>query len=101
METLNPNICGLAGIFVDDACLQSVWEAAGDPSICNRLYLAGTRPTCRAWYERIGTTTGEATQDEKCNGLSPTTPAREADIVIAWKEQQSEWQKLQSLWHQP
>lgn len=48
--TLNPDVCRLLGIAVDDACLQSVYEAADDPAICDRLYLEGVRPTCRAYY---------------------------------------------------
>ena len=47
---LNPEICRLAGIAIDDACLQAVYQAAVDPSICERLYLRGVRPTCRAYY---------------------------------------------------
>jgi len=49
-EGLSPDVCRLLGIAVDDACLQSVYEAAGDPTICDRLYLEGVRPTCRAYY---------------------------------------------------
>jgi hypothetical protein len=50
VETLNPNVCRLAGIWVDDMRLQAVYEAAGDPAICDQLYLEGVRPTCRAYY---------------------------------------------------
>jgi hypothetical protein len=49
-EALNPEICRLLGIAVDDMCLQAVYEAADDPAICDRLYLEGIRPTCRAYY---------------------------------------------------
>ena len=49
-QALNPEICGLLGIAVDDMCLQAVYEAADDPAICERLYLEGIRPTCRAYY---------------------------------------------------
>jgi hypothetical protein len=50
VETLNPDICRLAGIWIDDMCLQAVYEAAGDPAICEQIYLEGVRPTCRAYY---------------------------------------------------
>ena len=45
-----PEICRLLNIYIDDWCLQVVYEAADDPAICDRLYLAGIRPTCRAYY---------------------------------------------------
>lgn len=48
--TLNPEVCRLLGIAVDDACLQSVYRAADDPAICDRLYLPGVIPTCKAYY---------------------------------------------------
>ena len=51
VETLNPDICRLAGIAIDDMCLQAVYEAADDPAICERIYLQGVRPNCRAYYE--------------------------------------------------
>ena len=47
---LNPDVCRLAGIAIDDACLQSVYEAAGGPAICNRIYLRGVVLNCWAWY---------------------------------------------------
>jgi Tol biopolymer transport system component len=50
VETLNPDVCRLAGIWIDDMCLQAVYEAAGDPAICEQIYLEGVRPTCRAYY---------------------------------------------------
>ena len=50
VESLSPDVCRLLGIGLDDACLQSVYEAADDPAICDRLYLEGVRPTCRAYY---------------------------------------------------
>jgi hypothetical protein len=53
---LNPDVCRLAGIYIDDACLQSVYEAAGDPAVCDRLYLEGVRPTCRAYYAALDPT---------------------------------------------
>ena len=52
VESLNPDVCRLAGIWIDDMCLQAVYEAAGDPAICEQLYLEGVRPTCRAYYQR-------------------------------------------------
>jgi hypothetical protein len=52
MESLNPDICRLAGIWIDDMCLQAVYEAADDPAICEQLYLEGVRPNCRAYYQR-------------------------------------------------
>jgi hypothetical protein len=52
VESLNPSVCRLAGIWIDDMCLQAVYEAADDPAICERLYLEGVRPTCRAYYQR-------------------------------------------------
>lgn len=50
VESLNPDLCRLAGKWIDDMCLQAVYEAAGDPAICEQLYLQGVRPTCRAYY---------------------------------------------------
>jgi len=52
VASLNPEVCRLASIWVDDACLQAVYQAADDPAICERLYLKGVRPTCRAYYQR-------------------------------------------------
>lgn len=57
---LNPEICRLAGIAIEDACLQAVYQAAVDPSICERLYLRGVRPTCRAYYADAAATGLEA-----------------------------------------
>lgn len=50
VTALNPEICRLAGIGIDDMCLQAVYEAADDPSICDRIYLRGAVPNCRAYY---------------------------------------------------
>jgi hypothetical protein len=50
VKTLNPDVCRLVGIWIDDMCLQAVYEAASDPAICQQLYLEGVRPTCRAYY---------------------------------------------------
>ena len=52
VAALNPDVCRLLGIAVDDACLQAVYEAADDPAICDRLYLPGVVPVCKAYYER-------------------------------------------------
>ena len=52
VESLNADVCRLAGIWIDDMCLQAVYEAADDPAICEQLYLEGVRPTCRAYYHR-------------------------------------------------
>jgi Tol biopolymer transport system component len=51
VTSLDPDLCRLAGIWIDDMCLQAVYEAAGDPAICEQIYLKGVRPTCRAYYE--------------------------------------------------
>ena len=50
IAALNPDVCRLLGIAVDDACLQFVYEAADDPAICERLYLPGIVPTCKAYF---------------------------------------------------
>lgn len=50
IEYENPNICALTSIFVDDVCLDEVWRAVGDPSICERIYLESVRPNCRAYF---------------------------------------------------
>jgi hypothetical protein len=52
VDSLNPDVCRLAGRWIDDMCLQAVYQAADDPTICDRLYLKGVRPTCRAYYRR-------------------------------------------------
>jgi hypothetical protein len=52
VTSLNPEVCRLADMWIDDACLQAVYQAADDPAICDRLYLKGVRPTCRAYYQR-------------------------------------------------
>jgi len=52
VASLNPDVCRLASVWVDDACLQSIYQAADDPAICDQLYLKGVRPTCRAYYQR-------------------------------------------------
>lgn len=67
VRALDPEICRLAGIAIDDACLersppvgQAIYQAANDPSICERLYLRGVRPACRAYYAAAATTGVEA-----------------------------------------
>lgn len=50
VESLNPDVCRLAGIAIDDLCLQAVYEAADDPAICERIYLRGVQPNCQAYY---------------------------------------------------
>jgi hypothetical protein len=58
VESLNPDVCRLVGVWIDDTfaslsagmCLQAVYQAADDPSICDQLYLEGVRPSCRAYY---------------------------------------------------
>jgi len=50
VASLNPEICRLVGIYIDDMCLQAVYEAADDPAICERIYLQGVVPNCRAYY---------------------------------------------------
>ncbi len=52
VAALNPDICRLAGIWIDDACLQAVYEAANDPAICDQIYLQGVVPNCRAYYAK-------------------------------------------------
>jgi len=47
---LSPNVCRLAGIALDGVCLQSVYETAGDPAICEQIYLRAVVPNCQAWY---------------------------------------------------
>lgn len=52
VASLNPDVCRLVSTWVDDMCLQTVYEAAGDPAICDRLYRPGVAQTCRAYYRR-------------------------------------------------
>lgn len=60
VETLNPDVCRLAGIAIDDMCLQAVYEAADDPAICERIYLQGVQPNCQAYYAARGAVPTEA-----------------------------------------
>ncbi|MGD2164485.1 MAG: hypothetical protein PVH50_03045 [Anaerolineae bacterium] len=52
VDTNNPDVCHLVGMWIDDMCLQSVYEAADHAAICDQLYLEEVRPTCRAYYRR-------------------------------------------------
>jgi len=52
IEKGNTNICALTGIFADDACLDEVWRALDDPSICEQIYLESVRPNCRETFDR-------------------------------------------------
>ncbi len=54
VASLNPDVCRLANKFIDDMCLQMVYEAADDPAICEQLYLESVRPNCEAFYARKG-----------------------------------------------
>lgn len=84
VEALSPEICRLAGIGVDDMCLQMVYEAAHDPTICDRIYLQGVVPNCRAYYARFTppiepSETPQATQTSiptatPSPSLTPTSP---------------------------
>jgi hypothetical protein len=53
IAALNPDICRLVGISIDDMCLQAVYKAVNDPSICDRIYLQGVVPNCRAYYAQF------------------------------------------------
>ena len=52
VTSLDPEVCRLASVWVDDACLQAVYQAADDPATCERLYRPGVAKTCRAYYQR-------------------------------------------------
>ena len=62
LAALNPEICRLAGIWIDDACLQAVYEAANDPAICDLIYLQGVVPNCRAYYAKYTPSKSPATE---------------------------------------
>lgn len=47
---LNPDICHLAVAGLDGLCLQAVYEAADDPSICDHIFLKEMTDRCRDWY---------------------------------------------------
>lgn len=52
VEALNPHVCRVVSKWIDDMCLQAVYQAADDPKTCEQLYLKGVRPTCRDYYRR-------------------------------------------------
>src|SRR3990172_6316994 len=66
----NPEICRMVGMWIDDMCLQAVYEAADDPSICDRIYLQGVVPNCRAYYAQR--TPGAIIQTEAPSDPTPT-----------------------------
>jgi WD40 repeat protein len=75
VESLNPDVCRLAGIAIDDMCLQAVYEAAGDPAICERIYLRGVRPNCQAYYAVRSTSfPTPPSRDSALPTLAPTLP---------------------------
>jgi Tol biopolymer transport system component len=89
VESLNPDICRLASIWIDGMCLQAVYEAADDPGICERLYLEGMRPTCRAYYESLArdSTPAISPTDTATNTAMPTlaTLTPEMAITPTWR----------------
>jgi hypothetical protein len=60
VRALEPEVCRSTGMAIDGACLQTVYQAANDPSICERLYLRGVRPPCRGYYAAAATAGVEA-----------------------------------------
>jgi hypothetical protein len=90
VAALNPDVCRLLGIAVDDACLQTVYQAANDPAICDRLYLPGVAPTCRAYYASLGraasaqpAVTSTASQEVAAGALIPYT-SDELGLALAF-----------------
>lgn len=77
VQGLNPEICRLTGIWIDDLCLQMVYEAANDPTICDRIYLQGVVPNCRAYY--AGRTPSAEIQTE-----TPAVSTPESDALTIW-----------------
>jgi hypothetical protein len=80
VAALNPDVCRLLGIAVDDACLQAVYQAADDPAICDRLYLPGAVPTCREYYASLERSapaqpavTATASPEDAADALIPYT----------------------------
>lgn len=78
VAALNPDVCRLLGIAVDDACLQWVYQAADDPVICDRLYLPGAVPNCKDYYASLGraapaqpAVTATASQEAAAGALIP------------------------------
>jgi hypothetical protein len=47
---LNPEVCRLANIALNDLCLQAVYETLNDPEICDRIWLPSVADDCREWY---------------------------------------------------
>lgn len=47
---MNPDVCHLALAGLDSLCLQAVYEASVDPSICDHIYLKETAADCREWF---------------------------------------------------
>ena len=43
VTSLDPEVCRLASTWVDDMCLQAVYQAADDPAICEGLQLLPAR----------------------------------------------------------
>ena len=83
----NPEICRLVGMWIDDMCLQAVYEAADDPSICDRIYLQGVVPNCRAYYAQRTPSAiiqTEAPSDPTPTGIHPMpqgTPTQTPEII--------------------
>jgi hypothetical protein len=101
VAALNPDICRLLGIAVDDACLQAVYQAANDPAICDRLYLSGVVPTCKAYYASLGRVapgqpgvTPMASQEAAAGALVPYT-SDELGLALAipagWRVAQADF----------
>jgi hypothetical protein len=95
IAALNPDVCRLLGIAVDDACLQSVYEAADDPAICDRLYLPGVVPACRAYYASLESAapmqpavTATASYEAAAGALIPYTsdePSLALAVPAGWR----------------
>jgi hypothetical protein len=75
LAAFNPEICRLAGIWIDDACLQAVYEAANDPAICDQIYLQGVVPNCRDYYAKFtpAISPAAAVNSIATQAASPTT----------------------------
>ena len=52
IEQSNPDICWLIGPSIDDACMQSVFEASGDSSICSRISKPGVKALCEEHFRK-------------------------------------------------
>lgn len=72
VAVLNPEICHLAGIYIDDMCLQAVYQAANDPSICDRIYLQGVVPNCRQYYAQYTPASPPQTSEPPLPTSTPT-----------------------------